>query len=683
MQPNDPRDGADSDRAYDRRTILTGAGSLSIGGLLASSGLVSADDENGREPGPKEDELIVGISPSASDIEREALAAVPGDARVEHTNDVINYVVVSFPSEAPDFARETFIESITANEFVEYAEPNATMESFVTPNDPYYGSQHAPGQVGCDEAWETTYGDGDVTISIVDQGIQYDHPALADNMDDSVSNHGDVFTGYGSDPYPVAGDEQHGTHVGGIAAGGTDDGTGHAGISNCSLLSARALDRSGQGALSDIADAIQWSVDAGADIVNLSLGATSGYYTLRSACDYAANNGVLLVGATGNSGANSVAYPAAYDDVMAVTAVTSNDSLASFSNTGSRVDITAPGTQILSAVPWDDYGRMSGTSMAAPVVSGVAGLVLSAYPDLSGGELRQHLKDTAVDVGLSSYAQGAGRVDAAAAVDTVPDGYDGERGTGDEPQDDEQNDDTDDSDESDGDEEEGHLLAFVTEPDARNAEYEFTADGPVEITDAPYDSPSGRSIGGNGNDTITESDGTYTVSGLTGGGHGDAFRVDGAVTSIDIDQPDVMWVELEGEELSVEEVIRETGGEPDEDENEEADEPTCGDETITASADGTLDGSGWWGESDRYTYSLHTDDPCSATLELAVPDNASFNLYVTLDGRRPSRWDYDESTSGDGEPITVSLEGDEQFGLQVHAVSGSSDYTLSIEERGL
>ncbi|GAB3674260.1 S8 family peptidase [Halopiger thermotolerans] len=671
MQPNDPRDGADSDRAYNRRTVLTGAGSLSIGGLLASSGVVSADDENGREPGPKEDELIVGISPSASDIEREALAAVPGDARVEHTNEVINYAVVSFPSEAPDFARETFIEAITANEYVEYAEPNATMESFVTPDDPYYGSQHAPAQIGCDEAWETTYGDGDVTISIVDQGIQYDHPALADNMDDSVSNHGNVFTGYGSDPYPVAGDEQHGTHVGGIAAGGTDDGTGHAGISDCSLLSARALDRSGRGALSDIADAIQWSVDAGADIINLSLGSTSGYHTLRSACDYAANNGVLLVGATGNSGANSVAYPAAYDDVMAVTAVTSNDSLASFSNTGSRVDIAAPGTRILSAVPWDSYGRMSGTSMAAPVVSGVAGLVLSAYPDLSGAELRQHLKDTAVDVGLSSYAQGSGRLDAAAAVNTVPDGYDGERGTGDDPQDDDQ---------SDGDESEGHLLAFVTDPSASLAEYEFTADGPVEIADAPYDSPSGRSIGGNGNDTITESDGTYTVSGLTGRGYGDAFRVRGAVTSITIDQPDVMWVELDGEKMSVDRVISETGGNPDEDETAE---PTCGDETITASVDGTLDGSGWWGESDRYTYSLHTENPCSATLELEVPDAASVNLYVTLDGRRPSRWDYDESTSADGEPITVSLEGDEQFGLQVHAVSGTSDYTLSIEERGL
>ena len=115
------------------------------------------------------------------------------------------------------------------------------------------------------------------------------------------------------------------------------------------------------------------------------------------------------------------------------------------------------------------------------------------------------------------------------------------------------------------DETSGRLLAFVTEPDARNAEYEFTAEGPVELADADYESPSGRSISGNGNDTVEESDGTYQVSGLTGGGYGDAFRVDGAVTSIDIDQPDVMWVELDGERMSVEEVIAETGGADDED----------------------------------------------------------------------------------------------------------------------
>ncbi|RKD97402.1 right-handed parallel beta-helix repeat-containing protein [Halopiger aswanensis] len=128
-------------------------------------------------------------------------------------------------------------------------------------------------------------------------------------------------------------------------------------------------------------------------------------------------------------------------------------------------------------------------------------------------------------------------------------------------------DDSDEDDENDENEASDHLLAFVTDADARYAEYEFTAEGAVELADADYESPSGRSIGGNGNDAIEESDGKYRVSGLTGGGYGDAFRVSGPVTSIDIDQPDVMWVELDGEEMSVEEVIEATSGDDDEDDS--------------------------------------------------------------------------------------------------------------------
>ncbi|WP_440764851.1 S8 family peptidase [Natronorubrum sp. DTA7] len=568
MQQNEPP-GDDDTSGYNRRTVLTGAGSVSVGGLLASTGLVSADDrDGGRDPGPKPDEILIGVSPSVSDIEREVGPHIPGDARVEHTNETIHYAVISLPEEVSESTRESLIETFTNIDQIEYAEENATLEALSTPNDPHYGSQHAPQQVNCETAWETTYGSDDVTISIVDQGIQYDHPVLEENMDDSVSNHGREFVSGGSDPYPIAGDERHGTHVGGIAGGGTNNGTGHAGISNCSLLSARALNRQGRGSLSDIADAVQWSVDAGADIVNLSLGSSSNYRTLRRACRYAVNNGVLVVAAAGNSGSYGVAYPAAYDDVVAVSALTSSNSLASFSNRGSQIDLGAPGTRLISAVPWNSYTRMSGTSMATPVVAGVAGLVLSAYPGLSGSELREHLQSTAVDVGLSSNAQGYGRVDAGEAVTTVPEGYDGDE------RDDEEDDDEDDQDDEDGELEE-RLLAFITEPDASNAGYEFTAEGTVEFADAPYDSPSGRNIEGGtytGVDFIDEEGETVRAGGVTGGGYGDAFTVTGPVTSIDIDKPDVMWIELDREELAPEEVIDETGGDPDDNDPDE-DEP--------------------------------------------------------------------------------------------------------------
>ncbi len=119
-----------------------------------------------------------------------------------------------------------------------------------------------------------------------------------------------------------------------------------------------------------------------------------------------------------------------------------------------------------------------------------------------------------------------------------------------------------------------HLLAFVTEPDARGATYEFEADGAVEFATAPYESPSGRTIEGGtwqSRDFVEETDdGTWRAGGGTGGGFGDAFRVDGPITEIEIDDPDVMWVELDGEELSPEEIINATAEEEEDDEEDEA-----------------------------------------------------------------------------------------------------------------
>ncbi|NUC71833.1 S8 family serine peptidase [Haloterrigena sp. SYSU A558-1] len=422
MTQNGPRDG-DAGGGYERRRILTGAGALAAGGLLGASGVASATPE--REPGPKKDELVVGISASAPDVAREARAAVPGDADVVHANETIGYATVSFPSEAPAHAREQFIEAIERAEHVEYVERNATVQSFGEPDDTYYGYQSAPQQVNCETAWETTTGSADVLIATVDQGVQYDHPDLEGAVDDRL---GENIAEHGSDPYPSAGDEQHGTHVAGIAVAETDNGRGTAGISDCSLLAVRALDANGQGSLSDIADGIQWAADAGADVINLSLGAADDYRTLAAACEYALEQGALIVGAAGNAGADGVAYPAAYEDVIGVSAL-EDESVADFSNTGPEIDLAAPGTGLVSTVPWGDYGRMTGTSMAAPVVAGVAGLALSAHPDLSPLALREHLLATATDLGLEATAQGAGRVDAAAAVEADPNAAENADGT--------------------------------------------------------------------------------------------------------------------------------------------------------------------------------------------------------------------------------------------------------------
>ncbi|AXR77601.1 Subtilisin-like serine protease [Natrarchaeobaculum sulfurireducens] len=401
-----------------------------VGGLAAFfglSGVGSAAPD--REPGPKKDEILVGVSPSASDIDSAVESRIPSNAAIVHSNETLGYVAVEFP-DASAQAKENFKENVLGGDNIEYAEDNETLETFLEPNDPQYSEQYAPQQVNCEGAWERTLGGSEVTISIVDQGIQYDHPNLEENMDDSVSDFGENFAGPGSDPYPVTVSEDHGTHVGGIAAGETDNEEGHAGISNCSMLSARALDESGGGSLSDIADAIQWSADQGADVINLSLGGGGFSQTLNTACEYAYNEGSLLVAAAGNDGTDTVSYPAAYDAVVAVSSLDSTESRSNFSNYGPEIELAAPGTNVLSTVNWDEYDTFSGTSMASPIVAGVAGLVLSEYPDLSNEELREHLQETAVDIGLPEDEQGYGRVDAANAVTTDPENGGDEPGNG-------------------------------------------------------------------------------------------------------------------------------------------------------------------------------------------------------------------------------------------------------------
>ncbi|WP_117363756.1 S8 family serine peptidase [Natrarchaeobaculum sulfurireducens] len=448
MAPTGPLDS-------DRRSVLKATGAL--GAFFGSSGLASATEDDSES---SRSELLIGVSPSTSDAEATVASAL-GTGDVVHSNETLHYVTVELPANTPEEAKEQIEATLDGIDAIEYVEENATLEAYTTPNDPYYSSQQAPQQVNCSGAWDETLGDSDVVISVVDQGIAYDHENLEANMDDRT---GAVFVGRGSDPYPVNSNETHGTIVAGIAGGETDNGIGHAGISDCSMLSARALNEHSSGSLADIADAIQWSADQGADVINLSLGSRSHWQTLANACRYAVDQGSLPVAAAGNEG-STVSYPAAYDSVLAVSAIDSNDRLASFSNRGPEIDLAAPGSNVLSTTLNDGYTRASGTSMAAPVVAGVAGLVLSVYPDLSPEELRQHLEATATNIGLSANHQGHGRVDAAAAVTTVPDGH--------EPRDGDNGDENEDEDDSNEDEENDN--GGDDEPDDDTFEYAVEA----------------------------------------------------------------------------------------------------------------------------------------------------------------------------------------------------------------
>ena len=405
-----------------RRSFLRAIGVL---GSTALFGVAGADD--GSAGGPSDDgELVVGIDSrvAVADAESGIEQDLPSGSEITRKNDPIGFMSVKLPDNQAR-TQASVSRALESRRDVAYVEPNATYKPLVQPDDPSFGQQYAPQLVNAPEAWETTFGSSDVTIAVVDQGTDYEHPDLQDQFGSTV---GRDFVDNDSDPMPDSPrQETHGTHVSGIASATTNNGTGVAGMSNSTLLSCRCL-ADGGGSLAAIADGIQWATDQGADIINMSLGGGGPTETLRSACDYALNNGTLPIAAAGNSGERGVSYPAGYDSVMAVSAVDSSESLARFSQYGPKIDVAAPGVQVYSTVPNGGYSNMSGTSMACPAATGVAALGLAADPTLSAEELKQLLKETARDIGLSEEQQGAGLVDAAALVEAAGDGGDDNTG---------------------------------------------------------------------------------------------------------------------------------------------------------------------------------------------------------------------------------------------------------------
>ncbi len=280
----------------------------------------------------------------------------------------------------------------------------------------------------------------------MDSGVYLGHPDLAskvwknpdeipgNGIDDDLNGKVDDVNGWHfyqqwtPDGYIPAGnanvtdDFGHGTHVAGITAAATNNGFGIAGISwGARVMPVRVLDQYGNGWYSDIAAGIIYAVDNGAKIINLSLGGAATSENAQPLCEaaaYAQQKGALLVAAAGNTGA-AVLYPAACDGVLAVAATDRTDQRAVFSNFGPEVDLAAPGVDIYSTWPWlDGYFIKSGTSMAAPHVSGVAALVWSRWPEWDNVAVSRQITETAVDVDAAGWDPytGWGRLDAAAAL---------------------------------------------------------------------------------------------------------------------------------------------------------------------------------------------------------------------------------------------------------------------------
>jgi len=245
-----------------------------------------------------------------------------------------------------------------------------------------------------------------VKIALLDSGIDMDHFDLKKNY-----RGGYDFVNEDPDPRD---DNGHGTEVAGVLAA-RENGFGLIGVApRAELWAVKVLDATAHGAISDLVRGLEWAVEHGMEIVNMSLGVTEDYKTLREAVRAAWEAGLLLVAPSGND-SGKVLYPAAYPEVIAVTATDEDDNLAWFSNTGPEVELAAPGVEIPTTSLGGRYILATGTSFAAPHVAGVAALLISA--GVEGNEaLRARLDNTAQDLGLEVTAQGYGLVDAVRAV---------------------------------------------------------------------------------------------------------------------------------------------------------------------------------------------------------------------------------------------------------------------------
>lgn len=264
-----------------------------------------------------------------------------------------------------------------------------------------------------------------VKIAILDTGIDYNHPDLANNYKggyDFVFNDADPM-----DDSTGMAINSHGTHAAGIIAA-LNNGIGTVGVApNADIYAVKVLDGAGFGMASFIISGIEWAMGNGTDIISMSIESAENNPALLEAINAANNSGILLVAAGGNdrTGSGTVKYPAAYDAVIAVTAIDQNGQKASFSPIDPRIEISAPGVNVLSTVIGGGYGTRSGTSMAAPHASGAAALILSSnFPDVNGDGNRDHtdvreiIRNSAFDVGDPGHDNiyGYGLLDASNAV---------------------------------------------------------------------------------------------------------------------------------------------------------------------------------------------------------------------------------------------------------------------------
>ena len=329
------------------------------------------------------------------------------------------------------------------NEFVEvdYSEPKFKDFEDYLPNDPSYSSCWHLDKIQANLAWELGIGSSDIVVSIVDDAITINHPDLQNviwvnpneipnnGIDDDNNGYIDDINGWDTytndnDPSPHSNTPAwaHGTHCAGIAGAHTDNNIGISAVGfGVSLMAVKTADNNGL--VNQTWDGVYYSIVSGADVISCSWSSGSYSQTNNNIIEFGINNGSIIVAASGNNGANLASnpkYPACYNGVICVANTTSSDIKAGSSNYGTRVDLGAPGSSILSTIPYSGYGTKTGTSMSTPMVAGLLGLMKSFSPNTSNEQLINCMKNSCdnIDALNPSYIGllGSGRINAYQAL---------------------------------------------------------------------------------------------------------------------------------------------------------------------------------------------------------------------------------------------------------------------------
>lgn len=304
----------------------------------------------------------------------------------------------------------TVIKEIRKEHKIKVPEPNY-VSNVLTISDPLYDLQWYIPHTNFDKTWERTKSKNTIKVAVIDSGVDADHPDLK----------GKILAGYDfvNEDTDASDDHGHGTFIAGIIAANSN----HVGIKglydHAQIFPIKAVDENGLGTYENVAKGILFAADNGAKVINLSLGSYSYSFMLLEAVDYALERGCIIVAAGGNDGLEQVMYPAGYPDVIGVSALGYNGEISQASNSGSHIDVSAPGVNLISTGLGESYVYATGTSASASMVSALAAMLVSEKPDLSKSSIKWLIIQSAKDLGEKGWDKicGSGEIDAFSALE--------------------------------------------------------------------------------------------------------------------------------------------------------------------------------------------------------------------------------------------------------------------------